>query len=109
MRTFRVLYWIPEPLLVAQVRRKLKGETMKIGGEGHLKAAREEVEYLTNEFRDFVRQKGIATPVIDSMAKWYEPCTPPLPDGSSEMPSRWQGLIFSVLALAVIVTLVIIL
>ncbi len=108
-RKFRILYWIPEPLLVFLVRRKLKGEAMKISGEGHLKAAREEVESLTQEFRDFVRRNGIATPVIDSMSKWYEPGTPPLPDGSSAIPLRWQGLIVTVLALALIVVLIIIL
>lgn len=108
-RSFRALYYIPEPLLVYQVRRALKGETLKIGGEGHLKAAREEVAQLTAEFKEFMERRGIATPIIDSLAKWYDPDTPPLPDGNSDIPMSWQGVSLLAAVVVAVVLLIVLL
>ncbi len=88
----RLVFWVPEPVMVALLRQACKLEMMKISGEGHARAARDEMEYLTHQFKQFVTGRGIQTPVIDRMMKWYDPKTPPLPDGSSEIPMRKRGL-----------------
>ncbi len=96
----RAVFWIPEPLMVALLRQACKLEMMKISGEGHAEAARDEMEYLTKEFKAFTDRRGIETPVIDRLQKWYDPGTPPLPDGSSEIPMKKAGLGIAVAASA---------
>ena len=98
----RLVFWIPEPVMVALLRQACKLEMMQISGEGHAMAARDEMEYLTHQFKEFVSERGIQTPVIDRMMKWYDPKTPPLPDGSQEIPVSKRGIAIAGAAVSIV-------
>ncbi len=103
----RVIHWLPEPLLILRFERLLKTQMMKTSGEGHLKAAPDEMRYLIDGFFELVHDAGIETPICDRLYAYYDPETPPIPDGSSDIPVNWTGVWALLLAVgAIIVALV---
>jgi hypothetical protein len=84
---------LPEPVSVALIRNAITTPTMKISGEGHARAARDEMKYLTEELLAFARASGAETPVIDDLYPDFDPATSPLPDGSSEIGLQWRGVL----------------
>jgi ketopantoate reductase len=91
--------WLPEPVLLASLRKLITTQTMKISGEGHARAARDEMQFLTDEFRAFARANGAQTPVIDGLYGYYDPETPAIPDGRNEITLHWEGLLLATAAL----------
>jgi ketopantoate reductase len=97
----RALEWLPEPVLVTMAKHLVVTDTMKISGEGHLRAARDEMQMLMDEFMVFARARGASTPSIDRLHRHYDPATPSMPDGSSEIGMRWGGVVTIAVALIV--------
>ncbi len=100
---FKVLFMFPEPLLVAFFARAMKAEKNRASIEGHPRNARDELRYLTEELLDFLKKKGIETPVCDSLLVYYDPGTPLMPDGSRTIPLRWTGVLATLTVIAVAV------
>ena len=97
----RALEWLPEPVLVTMAKHVVVTDTMKISGEGHLRAARDEMQMLMDEFMAFARARGANTPAIDRLYPHYDPATPAIPDGSNEIGMRWGGVLAIAAALVV--------
>jgi ketopantoate reductase len=97
----RMVEWLPEPVLLALTRWGLATETMKVSGEGHARAARDEMKYLADELLAFARGEGAVTPTMDALHRHFDPATPPLPDGTSRIPLHWSGVAGTVAAGAV--------
>jgi 2-dehydropantoate 2-reductase len=101
---FKVIEWLPEPILVRVVQRLLANPLMETALVKHAEAARSEVEHLIGEFMALARTTSVPTPTIDRLLQYYEPGAPQVPDGSAEIPLRWGGLLVGVGALAMLVT-----
>lgn len=102
-----LLEWIPEPLMVYFLKLLTKEEEMEISGVGHALAARDEMKFLTDEFLDLIRPSGTPTPVIDELYRYYDPETPPLPDGSSKLQVNWKGVWGALLGAAALAGLIV--
>jgi ketopantoate reductase len=94
-----LLPWLPEPLLVWIMQRATNLHALKVSGEGHARAARDEMQHLADEFLAFVKAAGAETPVLERLYAHYHPETPPLPDGSSQIGLDWNGVWIAGLAL----------
>ncbi len=101
---FRVIEWLPEPILVLLVQRLLANPLMEVALVKHAEAARSEVEHLIDEFMTLARTTSVPTPTIDRLLQYYEPGAPQVPDRSAEIPLRWGGLLAALGALAMLVT-----
>jgi ketopantoate reductase len=101
---FKVIEWLPEPILVLLVQRLLANPLMETALVKHAEAARSEVEHLIGEFMALARTTPVPTPTIDRLLQYYEPDAPQVPDGSAEIPLRWGGLLVASGALAMLVT-----
>jgi ketopantoate reductase len=100
---FRVFEWVPEPILILAVRRLLANELMEVALVKHANAARDEVKHLADEFLALARATSVPTPTIDRLYPYLDPDTPPVADGSAEIPLRWGSLLAGASALAVVV------
>jgi 2-dehydropantoate 2-reductase len=90
--SLRVLAWLPEPLLVWLLGKFVTIKEFQVSISGHAAAARDELHHLTDEFRMQVKDTGVATPVLDRMYAYFDPQTPLMPDGSSEISMNWRGV-----------------
>ncbi len=97
---YRLLAWLPEPLLVAMLRRLLDTQFAEIGLAGHANAARDEMGALGNEFRALVAHACVPTPALDRLQAYVEPAEAPLPPGSADVPQDWRGVLVGLGALA---------
>jgi len=101
---FKVIEWLPEPILVLLLQRLLANPLMETALVKHAEAARSEVQHLIGEFMALARTTSVPTPTIDSLLLYYEPGAPQVPDGSAEIPLRWGGLVIAVGVLAMLAT-----
>jgi 2-dehydropantoate 2-reductase len=101
---FKVIEWLPEPILVLLVQRLLANPLMETALVKHAEAARSEVEHLIGEFMALARTTSVPTPTIDRLLRYYEPDAPSVPDGSAEIPLHWGGLLVACGTLAVLIT-----
>jgi 2-dehydropantoate 2-reductase len=106
---FRVILWLPEPILVLVVQRLLANPLMETALVKHAEAARSEVQHLQGEFLALARSTPVPTPTIDALLEYYEPGAPQVPDGSAQIPLHWGGLLLALGALAALVTGVVLL
>lgn len=88
----KVFNWIPEPLLVALMRRTLNTKTAETVMAGHANAARDEFKQLTDEFKALARTTSVPTPAMDRLCTYFDPAVPPVPDGSTRIPMNWRGV-----------------
>ena len=84
--------WIPEPLLVFFFRKRLTSELFETAMVGHANAAQDEVHHLTDEFSALARQTDVPIPAIKRLYPHLDPDTPPMPDGSAQIPMNWGGM-----------------
>jgi ketopantoate reductase len=101
---FKVIQWLPEPILVLFVQRLLANPLMETALVKHAEAARDEVQHVIGEFMTLARTTSVLTPTIHDLLRYYEPGAPQVPDGSTEIPLRWGGLLIGLGALAILVT-----
>jgi len=90
---FRLFQWLPEPILVLFLRRLMSNPLMETALVKHAEAARDEVLHLRGEFMELARSTSVPTPTLDQMAHFYEPGAPEVPDGSAQIPLRWDGVL----------------
>jgi 2-dehydropantoate 2-reductase len=86
----KIFDWIPEPILVALMRRLLNTKTAEIEIAGHANAARDEFEHLANEFRTLARTTSVPTPALDRLYIYVDPAVPPLSEGSAQISPSWR-------------------
>jgi ketopantoate reductase len=84
--------WLPEPILVWGFRKQLPDPRMRTAMLEHADAAQDEIRHLAGEFDALIRRAGAPTPVIDGLKKYFDPDTPPLPEGSCGIPLDWRFL-----------------
>jgi ketopantoate reductase len=101
---YRMIEWIPEPVLVTMVRillqRAVAQEVIEAALLKHASAARDEVSHLADEFLALARATTVPTPAIDRLYPHLDEDTPLVPDDSAEIPLRWGGLVVSLGLLA---------
>jgi 2-dehydropantoate 2-reductase len=88
----KIVDWIPEPILVALMRRLLNTKTAEIEIAGHANAARDEFKHLAGEFRTLARNTSVPTPAMDRLYTYIDPAVPPLPEGSAQIPLSWRSV-----------------
>lgn len=87
----QIFDWIPEPILVALMRRLLNTKTAEIEIAGHANAARDEFKQLADEFKALARTTSVPTPAMDRLYSYLDPAVPPLPEGKAQIPLRWAS------------------
>jgi len=97
---FKVFEWIPEPLMVWFLQRRLVDPLMEVAMVRHANAARDEVTHLADEFRALARATSVPTPGIDLLYAHLDPDAPQIPEGSAEIPLRWGGVLLGLGAVA---------
>jgi ketopantoate reductase len=85
---YKMFLWLPEPVLVKLLRRFVSDEVMETAIVGHANAARNEIQFLVDEFLTLARTTSGLTPAIDRLYPYFDPETPLIPDGSEEIPLR---------------------
>lgn len=88
--SYRVLGWIPEPLLVAALEKRLKRPQVELVLTRHANAARDEMTTLAEEFQVLALLSGKATPAIDALYRYTDPATPLAPVGQAQMRVNWK-------------------
>jgi 2-dehydropantoate 2-reductase len=101
---YKMIEWLPEPILVPLVQRLLANPLMETALVKHAEAARSEVDHLIDEFMILARQTQVPTPTIDRLLLYYEADAPEVPDGSAEIPLQWGGMFLAVGTAALLVT-----
>lgn len=87
---YRVLSWIPEPLVVAVLEKRFKSPQVELVLTRHANAARDEMTTLAEEFQVLALLSGKSTPAIDTLYSFTDPATPPLPAGQAQMQVNWK-------------------
>lgn len=87
-RRHHIFRWIPEPILVALMKRIVSSEVTKIK-VGHVSAARKEMALLSQDLNRLAQKTSIDTPALQRLARHLDPAVAPLPDGSEELPLKW--------------------
>lgn len=88
----RMFERIPEPILVWGFQKRLVDPRIRIAMLKHADAAQDEIEYLAEEFYALVRRTSVPTPAMDRLRRYFNLGTPPLPEGSAEIPLDWRVL-----------------
>ncbi|NMB88463.1 MAG: ketopantoate reductase family protein [Chloroflexi bacterium] len=96
---YRWMAYIPEPLLVAILRRGFDTQRSELLMARHARAARDEMRALADEFQQLARRSGLATPAIDELYRFTGEEVPPLPEGAGGIPMRWAGVVAGALAI----------
>jgi ketopantoate reductase len=90
--SFRLLMWLPEPIVIFALKHLLMREEMEIALVRHAEAARDEVRHLTNEFLTLAQRSDVPIPTIRRLYPHLDPDTPRMEAGSQTMPMQWRGL-----------------
>jgi hypothetical protein len=101
---FKMLQWIPEPVLVILARQALlhrvDDEIMEAALLAHARAGREEIGHLAEEFMVLARSTSVPTPAIDRLYPHLDPETPLMPEGSAEIPLKMGRMLAGMGALS---------
>ncbi len=84
--------WLPEPFLVAVLRRVAQTDTARLVLESHANAARDEMATLTHEVKALIKRAGTPSPDFDRLALYIDPAMPPLAEGCAARPMNWRGV-----------------
>jgi 2-dehydropantoate 2-reductase len=87
----KILKWIPEPILVALIRRIFKSEKMA-DLIGHAQAARDEMKQIADEFKVLARSTSVPTPAMDRLYTYTDPAVPSVAEGSAQIAMNWRGV-----------------
>jgi pimeloyl-ACP methyl ester carboxylesterase/ketopantoate reductase len=92
-RVVRGFEYIPEPIYVWAIGWLMRTEYAKISIEGHTRAGREEMTYLFDGLQSIVESDGGTTDAMDQLAPYFDPDTPPYPEGTRDIPMKWGGVV----------------
>ncbi len=101
---YRLLEWLPEPLLVLLLRAIANTQAAEYNLAGHANAARDEMQAVADDIHNLVKASGHLGTAITQLRLWLDPATPPLEEGSAvlhlDMRSTWVavGLFLGLLA-----------
>ncbi|MGA8211298.1 MAG: 2-dehydropantoate 2-reductase N-terminal domain-containing protein [Nocardioidaceae bacterium] len=87
----RIVTWIPEPVLLALIRRRLVSREARFMA-GHAADARAEMKVLAEDFHALVASSDVSTPALDRLVTHLDPSADGLPDGSARLALRWGGV-----------------
>ena len=104
----KLLQLIPEPILVALMRRIFKSEKMA-DLIGHAHATRDEMVQIAKEFKALAQNASVPTPAMDRLFTYTDPDIQPVADGSAQIPMKWRGVGIVLSALVVLIVVLIIL
>lgn len=90
---YQVLSWLPEPLLVAVLQKRLALPHAELILARHANAARDEMHTLADEFRSLARLTKEPTPALDTLYTYLNPTTPIVPEGQSSIRLNWRSTI----------------
>jgi pimeloyl-ACP methyl ester carboxylesterase/ketopantoate reductase len=91
-RVVRGFEYIPEPICVWAIGWLMRNEYAKISIEGHTRAGREEMTYLFDGLLSIIKKSGGKTETMEQLATYFDPDTPPYPEGKRDIPMRWGGM-----------------
>jgi ketopantoate reductase len=91
---YRMFAWLPEPILIWGFQKRLTGQWIETSMVRHADAARDEMKHLADEFLALARMTSVPTPNIERLYPFFDPETPPMPEGSAEVPIQW-GMVFA--------------
>jgi 2-dehydropantoate 2-reductase len=96
----KIFQWLPEPLLLAIMRRMITSDATAIK-IGHALEARQEMKTIAGEFQELSRKTNIPTPSIDTLNGYLDLGAQPISDRSAEIRVNWNGvwIVLGVLAL----------
>lgn len=89
----RVFEYVPEPICVWTIGWLMRKEYAKVSVEGHAQDGRDEMRYLFEKLRSILDETGVETEAIDQLTPYYDPETPPYPEGKRDLSMRWGGLV----------------
>ncbi len=89
---YKILQWIPEPLLVALLQRRMPSPRAELAIARHANAARDEMCRLMVEVRDLTRSAHLPTPAIDALAEYCDPAVPAMREGQRNLKLDWRGV-----------------
>jgi len=102
---YRLLSWLPEPLLVQVLRRAMNSERAELVLARHANAARDEMAQLAEEFRALAERTSVATPANDVLYTFLNPETPLVEDGRHELRMDWRSVWLAMITLAGLITM----
>ncbi len=102
---FRILSWLPEPLLVALSQRLLDTSVAEVAVAGHANAARDEMGLLAAEFRALSLSTTVPTPAMERLHRYVDLTVPPILQGSADIPMDWRGVWMALGFLAALVAI----
>jgi 2-dehydropantoate 2-reductase len=102
---FRAVDWIPEPLLVAYLKRRMGTERVELVVASHANAARDEMQELAREFALLVDASGVETPALDRLFRHFELDVAPLREGAAFISLDWRTIWALALSVAAVLGL----
>ena len=90
---FKKLNYFPEPLFYAFLKGIVGSKSAEINLAGHANAARDEMDYLSQQLTELIRQSKISTPALDCLFTFRNPAQPPMQENSKRIPLKWGGLL----------------
>lgn len=90
--SIRIFERLPEPILVWGFSKRLVDPKMRVAMLEHGKVAQDEIKHLADEFIALKRQTSVPTPAMDYLYAYFDPATPPMPEGSALLPLDWRFL-----------------
>jgi 2-dehydropantoate 2-reductase len=90
---FHALPWMPEPAAVGMLKAMAGTRFFEVGVAAHSRAARDEMAFIAEEYRQRIAPGGVPTPYLDQAIEHVRGTSPLIPDGSRELPMRWTGLL----------------
>lgn len=88
----RLFAWLPEPLLVGILQRRLSHPLMEVALAKHAGAARDEIRQLADEFLALVRLTTVPTPAIQRLYSHLDAAAPLMRAGSAAIPLDWRAV-----------------
>jgi len=88
----KIFNLIPEPLLVAIMRRMLSTKTAETVMVGHAKSAQDEVKQMADDFTMLARKTSVPTPAMDRLFKHIDPSVEPIEEGSDQISIKLSGV-----------------
>lgn len=98
-RKYEIVRWLPEPLLVAVLRKSLASERAELALARHANAARDEMLLLADEVRALIAQAGQSAPAYETLYRYLDTSVQPAAQGAQTLPLDWKPLITTGLAL----------
>jgi len=91
-KRFRPFLWLPEPILVAVLQKRMQHPSMETAMIRHAEAARDEIKHLADEFLALARLSDVPTPSIERLYPHLDPDAPQISEGSADIPLDWSKL-----------------